>query len=62
MKTLVMVLKETNERYHYKRNHIICTFREAPPTKKPSTSACPPSSLQLPPLTDPDNNLHNQAK
>lgn len=33
------------------------TFKEAPPTKKPSTSGFAASSLQLAPLTDPENEM-----
>ena len=31
----------------------VITLREAPPTRKPSTSGCAASSLQLAPLTEP---------
>lgn len=36
-----------------KKRRAIITFREAPPTRKPSISGCPANSLELPPFTDP---------
>lgn len=36
---------------------ILHTFKEAPPTRKPSMSSCFASSALLPPFTDPEMRL-----
>ena len=42
---------------HNQNNAGKITFKEAPPTKNPSTSGCAANSLQFPPFTEPAFNM-----